>query len=275
MTALQERGTGESLAKATNLRIRKAGRDILQDVSLDISRGEIVTLVGPNGAGKTTLVRSLLGIEPVQSGRVWRRDGLRIGYTPQRFDVDASIPMTVRRFIEMGARDAADGVDGRLDEVGASHLSDQQLADLSGGEFQRVLLARALLREPDLLVLDEPVQGVDYIGAADLYRLIARIRDIRGCGVLLVSHDLHVVMSQSDRVVCINHHVCCHGVPDSVAQHPEYQRLFGPEAARAFALYRHAHDHSHGLDGGVAGTGNAHHHDHEHHHRDHASHAHD
>ena len=186
---------------------------------------------------------------------------MRVGYTPQRFDVDPAIPLSVARFLALGTAADETAVAATLTEVGAAALAERQLTRLSGGEFQRVLLARALLRQPNLLVLDEPVRGVDTVGEADLYRLIGTIRDRRGCGILLISHDLHVVMSASDRVVCVNGHVCCHGVPEAVAQHPEYQRLFGPEAARAFAVYRHAHDHAHDLSGGVAG---AHGHGHDH-----------
>jgi zinc transport system ATP-binding protein len=242
---------GPSLVAATGLRIERGGRTILRDIAIEVHAREIVTLIGPNGAGKTTLARVLLGLEAASAGVVTRKAGLVIGYVPQRFEVDVTIPMTVRRFLALGIDAGTADTEATLAEVGASEVASHQIARLSGGEFQRVLLARALLRRPDFLVLDEPTQGVDYLGAADLYRLIGDIRKRRGCGVLLISHDLHVVMSASDRVVCINHHVCCHGVPESVAQHPEYQRLFGAEAARAFALYRHAHDHSHELDGCV------------------------
>ena len=202
---------------------------------------------------------------------------MRVGYAPQRFDVDFSIPLTVRRFLLLGTPVDDGGVASVLAEVGATGLEERQLARLSGGEFQRVLLARALLRKPNLLVLDEPVRGVDYLGEADLYRLIGDLRTRRGCGVLLISHDLHVVMGSSDRVICVNQHICCQGVPETVAQHPEYLRLFGREAARSFALYRHAHDHSHSLSGEVAGGEHAqhhhHHHDGHHHHHTHHEHA--
>ncbi|MGZ5913908.1 MAG: ATP-binding cassette domain-containing protein, partial [Hyphomicrobium sp.] len=225
------------------------GRVLLDGIDLDIRKREIVTLIGPNGAGKTTLVRVLLGLEQPDRGEVRRRKGIRIGYVPQRFDVDAVIPMTVERFLRLGGEASPEDIGAILDEVGAGHTRRQQLSQLSGGELQRVVLARALLRDPDLLVLDEPVQGVDYTGEAELYNLIARLRDERGFGVLLVSHDLHIVMARSDRVVCLNRHVCCSGIPETVAQHPAYARLFGPEAARAFAVYRHHHDHSHDIAG--------------------------
>ncbi len=239
----------KSLISARGLGISRNGRDLLIDVDLDIREGEIVTLIGPNGAGKTTLVRVLLGLEKPDRGEVHRRKDLRIGYVPQRFDVDSVIPLTVERFLRIGGNETHERITTILSGVDASYTRDQQLTELSGGELQRVVLARALLRAPNLLVLDEPVQGVDYTGEAELYNLIGRLRDNHGFGVLLVSHDLHIVMAKSDRVICLNRHVCCSGVPDTVAQHPAYVRLFGAQAARALAVYRHHHDHSHDIAG--------------------------
>jgi len=239
----------DALISARNLHLVRSGRTILADIDIDISPGEIVTVIGPNGAGKTTLVRTLLGLEPLDRGDIRRKPGLVTGYAPQRFDVDRAIPLTVSRFVALGRRCSTDECARVLADVGAGQLAERQLSELSGGELQRVVLARALIRSPDLLVLDEPVRGVDYAGEAELYTLIGRLRTERGFGVLLVSHDLHVVMAQSDRVICLNRHVCCSGVPQSVAQHPEYARLFGPQAARAFGLYHHHHDHSHDLAG--------------------------
>jgi zinc transport system ATP-binding protein len=238
-----------ALISARNLHLARSGRTILADIDIDISPGEIVTVIGPNGAGKTTLVRALLGLEPLDRGDIRRKPGLVTGYAPQRFDVDHAIPLTVSRFVALGRNCGPDERARVLRDVGAGSLAERQLSQLSGGELQRVVLARALIRSPDLLVLDEPVRGVDYAGEAELYTLIGRLRTERGFGVLLVSHDLHVVMAQSDRVICLNRHVCCSGVPQSVAQHPEYARLFGPQAARAFGLYHHHHDHSHDLAG--------------------------
>jgi zinc transport system ATP-binding protein len=238
-----------ALISARGVSVSRNGRDQLIDVNLDIHAREIVTLIGPNGAGKTTLVRVLLGLEKPGAGSVHRRRDLRVGYVPQRFDSDAVIPMTVERFLTLGSNASIDRIAGMLQSVDATSVRHQQLGELSGGELQRVVLARALLRRPNLLVLDEPVQGVDYTGEADLYNLIAKLRDEAGFGVLLVSHDLHIVMARSDRVICLNHHVCCSGMPEAVAQHPAYVRLFGAEAARAFAVYRHHHDHSHDLAG--------------------------
>ena len=244
----------KALIGARGLKIVRAGRTILSDIDLDIHTGEILTLIGPNGAGKTTLVRALLGLERPDEGVVQRRPGLSIGYVPQRFEIDRALPMTVARFLALGDGARTARIASALEEVGASRVMNQQLSELSGGELQRVVLARALLNDPDLLVLDEPVRGVDYVGEAELYALIGRLRDTRGLGVLLISHDLHVVMAQSDRVVCLNRHVCCSGVPETVAQHPEYMRLFGPEEARSFAVYQHHHDHRHDLAGETSRT---------------------
>jgi zinc transport system ATP-binding protein len=242
--------TPDALLSARAITLRKGGRTILDRINLDIGLGEIVTLIGPNGAGKTSLVRVLLGVEKPTSGAVQRQPGLVVGYVPQRFDIDRAIPMTVERFLMLSSelKNHAARTEA-LRAVGAPQLGDRPFGELSGGELQRVLIARALLRNPGLLVLDEPVRGVDFQGEAELYQLISNLRAERNIGVLLVSHDLHIVMAQSDRVICINRHVCCSGVPDTVAQHPEYARLFGPQAARALGVYTHVHDHRHGLSG--------------------------
>jgi zinc transport system ATP-binding protein len=238
-----------ALISARGIGVTRHGRDLLIDVDIDIREREIVTLIGPNGAGKTTLVRVLLGLEKPDRGTIQRRRDLKIGYVPQRFDSDVVVPMTVERFLKLGGSYSDARIAEILAHVDAAVVRRQQLGELSGGELQRVVLARALLRSPNLLVLDEPAQGVDYSGEVDLYNLIGRLRDEAGFGVLLVSHDLHIVMGRSDRVICLNRHVCCSGVPEAVAQHPSYGRLFGAEAERAFALYRHHHDHSHDLSG--------------------------
>jgi zinc transport system ATP-binding protein len=241
------------LISATGLALDLGGRPILENIDLALRAGEIVTLIGPNGAGKTSLARTLLGLVRPTRGKVERAPGLRIGYVPQRFAVDPAIPIDVSRFLTLGVRAGADAIARVLAEVGAERLADRPLAALSGGEFQRVSLARALIAEPQLLMLDEPVQGVDYSGEAQLYALIGEIRDRRGCGILLISHDLHIVLGASDRVVCLNRHICCEGVPETVAAHPEYVRMFGREAGRAVGIYRHSHDHEHDLSGAVKG----------------------
>ena len=241
----------EALVTGRALRVVMRGHLILDTVDISVAPGEIVTVIGPNGAGKTTLLRVLLGLLKPSHGTVERRPGLRVGYLPQRMQIDPILPLTVGRLMTLTRRSDADAIGAALAETGASHLRDAQVSTLSGGELQRVLLARALLRDPDLLALDEPVQGVDFAGEAALYELIGGIRARRGCGVLMISHDLHVVMAAADRIVCLNRHVCCAGTPEAVSRHPEYARLFGPRAAPALAVYTHHHDHGHGLAGEV------------------------
>jgi zinc transport system ATP-binding protein len=250
-----------ALIEAEALGIVYDGRPVLEHIDLTVKPGEIVTLVGPNGSGKTTLVRAVLGLMDPDNGVVRRRGGLSVGYVPQHIEIDATLPLTVRRFLRLGARADRSAIDAVLAEVGAAALADAQCHTLSGGELRRVALARALLRSPDLLVLDEPTSGVDVAGQAALYRLIGRIRDTRGCGVLLVSHSLHLVMAATDRVLCLNRHICCEGHPEAVSRHPEYLALFG-DAAADIAVYAHHHDHEHDLSGEPVGEG----HDHAHHH---------
>ena len=239
----------DALISARGLSMWRGSREVLTDINLDVRRGEIVTLIGPNGAGKTTLVRLLLGIEKPDAGRVVKPASTRIGYVPQRFEVDSAIPMTVGSFLTLGEHATLKDVRAALEETGAAKTIGQQLSKLSGGETQRVLIARALLRKPNLLILDEPASGVDFTGEADLYDLIDRLRAKHNLGVLLVSHDLHVVMARSDRVICVNGHVCCSGKPEDVSQHAAYARIFGPQAASALGVYRHHHDHRHDLAG--------------------------
>jgi zinc transport system ATP-binding protein len=220
-------------------------RWLVRDVDLDVAPGEIVCLIGPNGAGKSTVVRAAVGTLAPTEGTVERAPGLRVGYVPQSLAIDRTLPLSVRRFMTLTARHGREEVLQALRQTGVAHLADQMLHSLSGGEFQRVLIARALVRRPDLLVLDEPVQGVDFAGELALYDLIREIRDRLGCGVLLVSHDLHVVMAATDTVVCLNGHVCCSGAPQAVAEMPAYRNLFGARAAGALAVYQHRHDHTH------------------------------
>jgi zinc transport system ATP-binding protein len=248
---------GDALISARDLWLRHGGRDVIAGVNLEVRCGEIVTLIGPNGAGKTTLVRLILGIEKPDRGLIVRPPTTRIGYVPQRFEVDRTIPMTVRSFLALGGSATATDIESALDEVGALRTAHQQLSRLSGGETQRVLIARALLRRPNLLILDEPARGVDFAGEAELYELIGGLRDKRHLGILLVSHDLHVVMAKSDRVICLNGHVCCSGKPEHVSQHAEYARIFGPKGAAALSVYRHHHDHAHDLTGETKPLGDA------------------
>ena len=242
-----------ALIEARGLGIGHGARHILHDVDLAIAPGEILTIVGPNGAGKTTLLRALIGAARPTTGEIRRAPGLRIGYTPQRLSVDRTMPLTVDRFLGLGGARDAGARAGALETAGIPQLGGVQLADLSGGELQRAALARALLRTPQLLILDEPTQGLDQPGEAAFYRLLERVRRETGAAVCMVGHDLHVVMSAADRVICLNGHVCCEGTPIQVSEAPEYRALFGLGTQGALALYRHEHDHSHDHEHAHAG----------------------
>ena len=243
--------SAESLLTVAGVNFAIRGTPILQNVHLQVSSGEIVALIGPNGAGKSTLVRVILGLIQADSGQVWLKPGIRIGYMPQRLTVDDTLPLSVQRFVTLGGVATRERVRTALAEVGVAAVLDTPVQAISGGEMQRVLLARALLRDPDLLVLDEPIQGVDLNGQYELYDLITGLRGKRGCGILMVSHELHLVMASTDQVLCLNRHVCCSGHPDQVALHPAYLELFGLDGAQRLAIYHHHHDHSHDLHGAV------------------------
>lgn len=235
------------LVACEDLHVHLGGRDVLHHVNFEIDAGEIVTVIGPNGSGKSTLLRVLIGAQPPSAGTVRRSSDLRIGYVPQHLALDRTIPVSVGRFLCLPTRYPAADVNRALARVGAEGLAKQQMTTLSGGQFQRVLLARAILSEPSLLVLDEPTQGLDQPAIASFYALIDTLRRDLGCAVLMVSHELHVVMRASDRVVCLNGHVCCEGTPTVVSEAPEYRALFGPGRG-ALAFYEHQHDHSHEND---------------------------
>ena len=246
-----------SLVTVTGLNVQLGGHTVLHHVDFDIDAGEIVTIVGPNGSGKSTLLRAIIGAVPPDAGKVLRGKGLRIGYVPQKLHIDPTLPMTVRRFLDLPVRVNDAAAAAALDEAGAGALMTRQMAGLSGGQFQRVLLARALLSDPQLLILDEATQGLDQPGSAAFYQKIADVRAAHGCAVLMVSHELHVVMAASDRVICLNGHICCQGEPEHVASAPEYRALFGTGTGGTLALYRHEHHHSHD-------HGHDHDHDHPH-----------
>ena len=239
----------DPLIKLDNIHMSFQGREVLRSVSMAVAPAEIVTLIGPNGAGKTTLVRIALGLQAPTSGQRIIKPGLRIGYMPQKLHVDNSMPLTVQRFLSL-TDNTRQAIHTALQRTGVSHVNESPLHSLSGGELQRVLLARALLNKPHILVLDEPVQGVDTNGQRELYQLISDLRSEQGCAILMISHDLHLVMASTDQVICINQHVCCSGHPSLVKKHPEYLRLFGGQSEE-LAIYTHHHDHHHGVDGHV------------------------
>ena len=239
-----------TLASLENVSLRLQGKQILHDVSLELQAQQVLTVIGPNGAGKSTLVKILLGLQGVDRGTVWRRPNLRIGYVPQKMHIDSLMPLSVLRFVQLAGGRPADALN-MLKITGVADLAQQAVQYLSGGEFQRVLLARALMKKPELLVLDEPAQGIDITGQSDLYELIASLKEANGFGVLMVSHDLHLVMQKTDHVLCLNQHICCHGEPDDVSKHPEYLRLFGSIPTEGLAVYSHNHNHCHDLHGDV------------------------
>ncbi len=246
----QQADEQKALLTADNVGFVIRGKTVLTDISLQVQNKEIITLIGPNGAGKTSLIRILLGLNKATSGKVTRRDKLRIGYVPQRIKVPEVMPLRVCDFLNVIGSHSIEQCQQGLEEVSCGYLLYSPMQGISGGEMQRVLLARALLKKPELLVLDEPASGMDIIGQQALYETIRNIRDKHNCGVLMVSHDLHLVMAATDRVICLNTHVCCTGHPDDVSEHPEYLKLFG-DAIDGLALYSHHHDHEHDIHGNI------------------------
>lgn len=232
-----------SILSINDISLDYNGRSVLSDVSMSVERGQIVTIVGPNGSGKSTLLRGIVGALPLSKGEINKAHNLKIGYVPQRLSLDRNMPMRADRFLRL----MAPGIDvtKALHSVGLKDVSTLQMNSLSGGQFQRLLLASAIYSEPDLLLLDEPTQGLDQPATAEFYRLIETTRKKLDCAVLMVSHDLHVVMSTSDQVICLNGHVCCQGPPKVVSKAPEYRALFGTGTEGALALYQHDHDHAH------------------------------
>ena len=223
---------------------------LVESVSLKVEKGKIVTLIGPNGSGKSTTAKIALGIYKNIEGTVEKYTN-KIGYVPQKISIDWTLPLRVYDFMLLTEDNSDEAIDEALALTGVAHLKDKNLGNLSGGEFQRVLIARAIANQPDLLVLDEPVQGVDFKGEIALYELIKKISEDLNCGILLISHDLHVVMSATDYVVCLNGHVCCSGTPQVVAKNDEYQELFGDRASTILSIYEHKHDHTHSPDGTI------------------------
>ncbi|WP_437353157.1 ATP-binding cassette domain-containing protein [Neorhizobium petrolearium] len=275
------------LVSLENAGIRRDGRWLVRGLDFSIRRGEVVTLIGPNGAGKSTTAKLAIGVLRPDEGAVTRASGMRIGYVPQKLAIDWTMPLSVRRLMRLTGPLPDGELTDALKATGIPHLIDAEVRHLSGGEFQRALLARAIARKPDLMVLDEPVQGVDFAGESALYDLIRSIRSSTGCGILMISHDLHMVMAGTDTVICLNGHICCRGTPETVSQSADYLKLFGN--TRSLAVYSHHHDHTHLPDGRVlhgdgsitdhCHPGDGHHpedghrphdhHDHSHHSHDH------
>jgi zinc transport system ATP-binding protein len=244
------------LIELHNICVEFGTRKVLDNVSLTLHRGKITTLIGPNGAGKSTLVKVILGLKKVNSGEISKSAKVRFGYVPQKLKLNDSLPLCVYRFLRLAGRYSEQEMMSALSLVGAEHLAQSNMHTLSGGETQRVLLARALLTRPDVLVLDEPAQGVDLQGQMDLYELINTLRLRFNCAILMVSHDLHLVMAKTDNVICLHHHVCCSGTPQDISQHPNYIALFGHTVKESLAFYPHQHEHHHDLSGDPV-SGNA------------------
>jgi len=243
----------EPLVRLEQVTVQFDDRPVVDRVSLVANRGDIVTIIGPNGAGKTTLIKAILGIQKTDRGQVKLAPGLVIGYVPQQLLLEATLPLSVRRFMLLSGRALAE-CEAALKRTGVHHLLDASVHHLSGGEKQRLLLARALARKPDLLVLDEPAQGVDINGQAALYELIRELRDDLHCGVIMISHDLHLVMAATDKVICLNQHVCCSGYPADISHDPAFIETFGHQVAESLAVYHHHHNHRHDLHGDVVNS---------------------
>ena len=238
------------LVKLNNVGIQQNEKWLVKGVSLEVEKGKIVTLMGPNGSGKSTTAKIALGIYKNIEGNVEKFTN-NVGYVPQKISIDWTLPLRVKDFMVLTDNIKDELIDEALSLTGVIHLKEKNLGNLSGGEFQRVLLARAISKKPELLVLDEPVQGVDFTGEIALYELIKKISEKLNCGILLISHDLHTVMSATDHVVCLNGHVCCSGSPKDVARNNEYKALFGEQASQTLSVYEHKHDHEHSIDGKI------------------------
>lgn len=243
--------TPEALVSLKNINVTLENKTILQAITLNIYPNTITTIVGPNGGGKSTLLKVLLKLIPATSGQIYHKKGVKIGYVPQKLHLDQSIPMTVRKFLSLKPDVTPELINEALNLFSITHLANNRMQKLSGGELQRVLLARAILGRPDLLVLDEPMQGVDITGQTELYQLLNKTREWLNCAILMVSHDLNIVMANTDEVLCVNRHICCAGTPESISTEPSFIHFFGDQFAKNVAFYAHNHNHHHNLHGDV------------------------
>lgn len=247
MQANKQALNAEILVDVKHISLKLNQRSILEDVNFAVKRGEIVTIIGPNGAGKTALLKIILGLSKPTYGKVTLAQNVRIGYMPQVLIVESLMPLSVNRFLLLSPRADKGKCLTMAQELGITHIMSSPIQNISGGELQKVLLARALLNDPDLLVLDEPAQGIDINGQAKLYQIISSMRSKLNCSILMISHDLHLVIAGTDQVICLNKHVCCYGHPATVMQNPEFINLFGAKVASELALYTHNHDHNHDI----------------------------
>ena len=240
-----------SLVKLENAGVYRSSKWLVRGISFEINKGQIVTLIGPNGSGKTTTAKIILNILDTDEGMATSNTS-KMAYVPQKINIDWTMPLRVIDFMKITNNLNNTQITDSLTMTGVDKLLYNQIHSLSGGEFQRVLIARAIAKKPDLLVLDEPVQGVDFNGEIALYNLIKKISTTLNCGILLISHDMHFVMSTTDHVICLNGHICCSGNPSSVVKNPEYIKLFGEHNSETLSYYQHQHDHSHNNDGSVS-----------------------
>ena len=239
------------LVKLENAGVYRSSKWLVRGISLEINQGQIVTLIGPNGSGKTTTAKMILNILNTDEGLV-TGNANKMAYVPQKINIDWTMPLRVIDFMKITSSLNNTQITESLNMTGVDKLLYNQIHSLSGGEFQRVLIARAIAKKPDLLVLDEPVQGVDFNGEIALYNLIKEISVNLNCGILLISHDMHFVMSTTDHVICLNGHICCSGSPSNVVKNPEYIKLFGEHNSETLSYYQHQHDHSHNHDGSIS-----------------------
>ena len=233
------------MISTTDITLTRQGKTLLDKVSLTISKGDFISIIGPNGAGKTTLLKVLLGVLRADTGTVNRVPGLKIGYMPQQLQVESLFPLNAKRFLTLARKIGQDKLDRIINEVKIANVLSKPMSSLSGGELQRILLARALLNDPDLLILDEPVQSLDIDGQLHFYELLETLYKDLDLTILIVSHDLHIVMRTTRRVICLYHHICCEGEPETISRHPRFVELFGGGMSRMLKVYQHAHSHTH------------------------------